>query len=232
MKTNTLADQLLAFYQYIQNYKFRLPRNIRPIQPYEQLVWKNLEAFFQSYYTDQKPRTLVIGINPGRKGAGVTGIPFTDSIRLKEIIHPFTQEDMYEPSADFFYKPIAAYGGPRKFYSNFLISSVSPVGFIHKNSLGNWTNYNYYDSKELFKRCTPFIKKSMGKMLQMPVNREVAICLGKGKNFKHLSELNHKFNWFDQIIPIEHPRYILQYKRKEVDHYIQQYLALYRSIKN
>jgi hypothetical protein len=47
---------------------------------------KICSSFYQKYYADNKKRSLIIGINPGRFGAGVTGIPFTDPIRLKRIV--------------------------------------------------------------------------------------------------------------------------------------------------
>jgi len=40
-------------------------------------------VFFKKYYNDRKHRTLILGINPGRFGAGVTGLTFTDPIRLE-----------------------------------------------------------------------------------------------------------------------------------------------------
>jgi len=36
--------------------------------------------FYKKYYNDNNPRFLILGINPGRFGAGVTGIPFTLAI--------------------------------------------------------------------------------------------------------------------------------------------------------
>ncbi len=41
-------------------------------------------AFYKKYYDDHRMRRLILGINPGRFGAGVTGIPFTDTKRLTE----------------------------------------------------------------------------------------------------------------------------------------------------
>ena len=42
-----------------------------------------LTAFYQKYYTDSQPRNFMFGINPGRFGAGITGVPFTDPVRLE-----------------------------------------------------------------------------------------------------------------------------------------------------
>ena len=47
-------------------------------------AWEVVEKFYLKYYNDDRPRAFIFGINPGRHGAGVTGIPFTDPIRLAE----------------------------------------------------------------------------------------------------------------------------------------------------
>jgi hypothetical protein len=89
-----------------------------------------------------------LGINPGRFGAGVTGIPFTDTKRLEEKCW-LTIEGLttYEPSSVFVYDVIEAYGGVEKFYSDYYISSVCPLGFVKFNEKGKEINYNYYDSR-------------------------------------------------------------------------------------
>jgi len=48
------------------------------------VVRKLIREFYTKFYSDCKPRQLVLGINPGRFGAGATGIPFTDTRRLNE----------------------------------------------------------------------------------------------------------------------------------------------------
>ena len=35
---------------------------------------KVVESFLQKYYDDTRPRQLMFGINPGRHGAGITGV--------------------------------------------------------------------------------------------------------------------------------------------------------------
>src|SRR5687768_18158258 len=44
-----------------------------------------------------------------------------------------------------------AYGGCDKFYSDFFITAVSPLGFVK-----NGKNVNYYDDRELLYAVTPF----------------------------------------------------------------------------
>ena len=40
----------------------------------------------------------------------------------------------------------------------------------------------------------------------------------------YFSKLNKKYHFFDEIIPLAHPRYIMQYKRKYVKDYIADYI--------
>jgi hypothetical protein len=38
--------------------------------------------------------------------------------------------------------------------------------------------------------------------------------------------LNNEHKWFGEIIPLPHPRFILQYRRKQKDEFIHQYLSV------
>jgi hypothetical protein len=89
-------------------------------------------------------------------------------------------------------------------------------------------NFNYYDSPALQKAVTPFIVQCMEEQLSWPISREVVYCLGTGKNLKFLTELNTSHGWFGRIVPLEHPRYIMQYKSKQIDSFILKYLQALR----
>ncbi|MFI5224347.1 MAG: DUF4918 domain-containing protein, partial [Nitrospirales bacterium] len=66
---------------------------------------------------------LILGINPGRLGAGLTGIPFTDPLKLQNICGiENTLPKKAELSADFIYTMISAFGGPEAFYKKFYFS--------------------------------------------------------------------------------------------------------------
>ena len=56
------------------------------------------------------------------------------------------------------------------------------------------------------------------------MNREVVFCLGEGKNFAFLEELNAKHKFFNRVVPLSHPRFIMQYKRKRVKEYVDEYV--------
>ena len=92
-----------------------------------------VSAFYTKYYNDNNERHLILGINPGRFGGGITGIPFTDPKRLvSECGIPYSGKPAHEPSSVFIYKMINAFGGAEKFYSRFYINSICPP-WLHSN---------------------------------------------------------------------------------------------------
>jgi hypothetical protein len=179
-----------------------------------------VKSFLHKYYNDTAKRGLLLGINPGRFGAGVTGVNFTAPKQLTEecgIEHSFGKRS--ELSAEFIYAVINAYGGPKAFYRKFFIGSVCPLGFVKGGK-----NINYYDDKELQAAVEPFIIESIEKQLRFPVDRRHCLCIGGENNYKYLSRLNSRFHWFDEIIPLPHPRFVMQYRRSSVPAYVQVYL--------
>jgi len=218
---NTWAEHLFQFYTNL-NPPDNLPDDILWLYPQErQEVLDILEVFLNKYYSDDQERILLLGINPGRYGAGITGINFTAPKQLKEICgieNPFSGTEL---SAEFIYKMIEAYGDVKEFYSHFFIGSVCPLGFVQ-----NRKNLNYYDHKLLLKTIEPFIIENLTKLVSFNVNRDICICIGGEKNFKYLSSLNNQYNWFQEIVSLPHPRFIMQYKRKFLDDHINLYLKV------
>jgi hypothetical protein len=79
-----LSNKIISFIHQLK-FPFPLVDGIEILYPFsDKAVMKVCHSFYEKYYADNKKRSLIIGINPGRFGAGVTGIPFTDPIRLKE----------------------------------------------------------------------------------------------------------------------------------------------------
>lgn len=178
------------------------------------------KTFYTKFYHDHLTRRMIIGINPGRFGGGVTGIPFTDPIRLEKacgIANDWPKKQ--ELSSLFVYEMIEAFGGPVAFYQNFYITSVSPLGFTH---LGK--NLNYYDDKKLQEAIRPFVMDCFKRQFKFGIDRSTAYCLGDGKNFKYLQQLNNEEKLFGKIIPLSHPRFIMQYKLKSKQEYIRKYI--------
>lgn len=164
----------------------------------------------------------MLGINPGRFGAGVTGVNFTAPKQLKEYLgieHEFKNQS--ELSAEFIYAMIDKYGGVTKFYSDFFIGSVCPLGFVQHGK-----NLNYYDDKELFQTVEPFIFESLQTLIDGNVKREICFSIGGEKNYKYLVSINKKLGWFKKIEALPHPRFIMQYRRKLKEEFIHHYLNL------
>jgi hypothetical protein len=215
-----LADSILDFLQQLK-IAAPIPRGVGVLNPYQQPEVFNLcKQFYTRYYNDANTRTLIIGINPGRFGGGLTGIPFTDPIRLKEICGiENTLPAKAELSSDFIYRMINVYGGTDEFYKKFYFTSVSPLGFTQKEK-----NLNYYDVPLLQKRLKPFMQNCMRTQLSWGFNTKVAFCLGEGDNFRFLTEWNQEEKFFQKIIPLPHPRFIMQYKRKQLNEFLKLYV--------
>lgn len=183
-------------------------------------------AFYNKYYNDNKKRGIILGINPGRFGAGITGVPFTDPKRLAQTcgIHIPACRQAHEPSSVFVYRVIELYGGLEKFYGDWYINSICPLGFLKTGKKP--VNANYYDSAALSGAATPFIIKTLEQQLEFGIYTEECFCMGKGKNSGWLQKLNKNFGFFGRIVPLEHPRFIVQYKSSEMDRYAEMYVDI------
>lgn len=198
-----------------------LPEGVSVLFPHQlPEVKRVIKIFFTQYFNDNEQRHFIVGINPGRFGAGVTGINFTAPKQLVENCHiPNSFKMQSELSAEFVYEVIDTYGGCEAFYKKFYLASVSPLGFV-KNGI----NLNYYDDVELKEAIKPFAIDNMQKQIKMlQTNRTKCICLGE-KNFAFLNELNSEHHFFNEIIKLPHPRFIMQYKRKTKGEFVQKYL--------
>ncbi len=216
----TTAAKILDFYRQL-HIAAPLPRGIETMNPYSNADTFGLcKLFYRKYYDDNQPRVLLLGINPGRFGSGTTGISFTDPIRLEKICgieNNFNKKP--ELSSDFIYRMISAFGGPGIFYRHYFISAVSPLGFTK-----NGRNINYYDDVRLERAVLPFIVDSIKKLVTIGLMSNVCYCIGEGKNYEFLQKQNELHHWFENIVPLAHPRFIMQYKRKEMEKYIGIYM--------
>ena len=224
----TFAEKVIHFYAQL-DYRGPLPSGISIINPFSGNpdVVNIVREFYSRFFNDTHPRFIILGINPGRFGAGITGITFTDTIRLNEkcgIV--FKKFKTYEPSSAFVYDMIDAYGGVVDFYRKFFVSAVCPLGFTMMNDKGRAVNYNYYDSAVLLKMVYPFILESLRKQIGFGIDTSVCYCLGTGRNEKFLHQINDEHHFFEKIIALEHPRYIMQYKAKRKQDYIRKYLKV------
>jgi hypothetical protein len=219
MATSTFASRAFRFYTGLVCPKVR--RGITVMNPYTDAHVRGcVRAFFDKYFSDNVKRVLVFGINPGRFGAGITGINFTDPNALAEncgIANNLQRRP--EISSGFIYKVIEKCGGPRAFYSRFFLSAVSPLGFTRAGK-----NLNYYEDSALTRAVTPFIIKAIEQQIALGGRQDRAIVLGVGKNARFLQKLNAEQRFFDRIDALEHPRWIMNYKRPHIEKYLAKYL--------
>ncbi|HFA49925.1 MAG TPA: DUF4918 family protein [Bacteroidetes bacterium] len=221
----TLAERLDRHFYNLMEKLPKLDDGVEWLLPLKELpeTAKISRLFLQKYYSDQGPRTLILGINPGRFGAGLTNVAFTDPYYLETecgIESSFPKKK--ELSAIFIWQMINAFGGAEKFNRRFFINSVVPFGFVKDGK-----NYNYYDDKKLQSTMEPLIKYHFEKLLELGMGNKVCFCLGQGKNFKYLSKLNKKEGYFEKVVPLAHPRFIMQYRRKKVGEYVEGYLEAF-----
>ena len=221
IRQNTFAEKAISFYLNLAPPE-NLPSGISIMNPYENDEVKNaLMIFFKKYFYDSNKRIFLWGINPGRFGGGLTGIAFTDPNALREKCGVDTNlKAGRELSSKFIYEMINAYGGVEKFYSNCFLTALYPMALIKDEK-----NYNFYDDENLFLSLRTEIVSSMKAQINFGAERKFTVCLGR-KNFKYLKNINDEYNFFERIEVVDHPRYIMQYKSKSTDTYINKYLAV------
>lgn len=227
----SFASRAFSFHKKLHYTGGPLPAGIRVMNPFAEHpeAVRVTKVFLDKYFNDDCKRRLVLGINPGRLGGGLTGVPFTDPKRLvTECGIDYHGPVTHEPSSVFIYDMIRAFGGPEKFYQDFYINSPSPLGYTAINARGSEVNYNYYDSPALQKATLPFIIDSIKKLIRLGIHTDRAFCLGTGKNAKFLQKLNAEQGFFGEIVPLEHPRFVMQYKLSAKQEYIERYLEAFR----
>lgn len=229
----TFAEKIISFNKKVA-FEGPLPKGVSIMNPFKENpeALKISSQFYKKFYNDHHQRHIILGINPGRFGAGVTGVPFTDTKRLiNECGLEFSGKPTHEPSATFIYEMINAYGGTKKFYRNFYIQSIFPLGFTATNVKGKEVNYNYYDSKELTEAVYDAMIKNIKTQINFGISTDLCFCFGTGKNEKFLNKINDKYHFFKRVIALEHPRFIMQYKFKTKELYIDKYLNAFNEIK-
>lgn len=228
--SETFADKVIAFNRRLK-YAGKLPEGFQVMNPYldNPETLDVMQQFYHKYYNDAAQRKFIIGINPSRHGAGVTGVPFTDTKRLESICGiKMHSAYTHEVSSVFIYDMIAEYGGPGEFYSRFYINSPFPLAIVRQAKNGQWLNANYYDDPALFDTVKGFMITSLEKHISMGLDTSKVFVLGK-KNADFIRKLNSETKLFEQIEVLEHPRFIQQYKSREKQQYIDKYLLTLNS---
>jgi len=222
----TFAEKAIAFNSNLK-YSGKLPENFQVLNPFvdNPETMQVMQKFYYKFYNDNKKRKFIIGINPSRHGAGITGVPFTDTKRLELVCGiPMSSAYSHEVSSVFIYEMIEAFGGVKNFYKNFYINSPFPLAIVRKTKEGKWLNVNYYDDKNLFESVKDFMIISLKKHISLGLDTSEVFILGK-KNADFIQIINKEQKLFGRLIVLEHPRFIQQYKSKEKQLYIDKYIS-------
>lgn len=226
----TIGQRIIAFNKSLQ-YTGKLPEGFAVLNPYldNPETLQVMTSFYDKYYNDEVPRKFIIGINPSRHGAGVTGVPFTDTKHLENDCGiPMLSARTHEVSSVFVYDMIAQYGGVAAFYKDYYINSPFPLAIVRKNAQGNWLNANYYDDPKLFALTREYMIETLKKHIALGLDTNEVYILGK-KNATFLEKLNKEASLFKKMVVLEHPRYIEQYKSKEKQLYIDKFITLLKT---
>ncbi len=213
------AKRALPFFLNLQGPALPDP-HIAWLNPYEHAEVRSVvRKFFLRYYNDHRPRIFVMGINPGRWGGGRTGLCFTDPVALRTycgIENPLGSRT--ELSSEFVYRVIAAMGGADIFFRNFFLSALCPLGLVKDGK-----NYNFYADRRLQELLWPFIVQTFLRQLSFGARPDVLVILGKGPNHAIAKRLAFQAGFSGRIEVLEHPRFIMQYRRRRVADFVLRY---------
>ena len=95
---------------------------------------------------------------------------------------------------------------------------------VQKAKDGKWLNANYYDDTALFLAVKDYMIETLKKHITMGLDTQKVFVLGK-KNATFLHKLNKEASLFGEMVVLEHPRYIEQYKSKEKQLYIDKFIT-------
>ena len=148
IERKTFAQKVIEFNKKLSKISMELPDGFKIINPFngsqKEIVTEISTAFYKKFYNDCNKRRIILGSSPARRGTAITGVPFEDAAHLQKetgiLIDKFY---INKSSSGFLYDVIEKYGGCQKFYLDFYMNFVCPVGIVRINSKGNEVNCNY-----------------------------------------------------------------------------------------
>jgi hypothetical protein len=217
----TYAEYLISLRCDVQ-----LPNGFDVLYPYDDAeVQRVVRLFYERYLCSGPPRVAVFGINPGRFGAGVTGIAFTDPWALHHQLDiPTTLTGQRELSAVFISAVIDAYGGPDAFYRDVLLTALSPLGFVREG-----VNVNFYDDAALQQAIVPFISRHIRAVHGAGASASQTLLLGSGKLKHYVQRYLGGEHALGTVNALDHPRFIMQYRRSSMAAYVARYVEAIQS---
>ena len=161
--------------------------------------WEMVKSFNEKYYSVPYPKIVLCGINPGKNGAGKTGIPFLDFLSLSKLLDGVSSKSE-ERSAQFFYEIVNEIGA-EEFYRTFYVTNISWIGYSEVDKCTNRVkNKNYYDLPnpakkfviEMFKKEMQAINPTTIISMSQEVNETIKELYGNS-SVEISQTLNHPF---------------------------------------
>lgn len=211
----SFGNQVLEFYRTLPRPRVT-SAPVEWIDPYNTPeVCRCMEAFYGRFYGDDRPRLFVFGINPGRFGAGLTGIPFTDSHALANSCGIATSLPQWqELSATFIHWVVQEWGGADAFFGHAYITGVCPLGLLLRGA-----NFNYYDDRSVLSELEPFLVDAIRRQSAFGA-RSPPVVIGPGRHVQVRQRLKAEHRFFDELRAVEHPRLIMHYRRTQADQFV------------
>lgn len=231
MSSKTVAQEILEFNDSLGRVSLEVLKGFNLINAFNGVnndtIKRVLHKFYTKYYNDTDKRFMILGSSPARRGTALTGVPFEDVNHLqKDTGISIDAFGANKRSSSFLYEVMEEYGGRQNFYKQFYMSFVCPLGIEKINLKGNWVNCNYYENAALKKCLHSFIIDSLRRQIDFNIDTSVCFCIGSGENFKFLTNINNKYHFFDTIVPLEHPRFIMQYNADRKEEFMQKYVNI------
>lgn len=168
-----------------------------------------INAFWEKYYRNAVPRIMICGINPGRYGAGKTGIPFLDFMSLFRLIPGIERRDS-EKSAGFFFEVVSDFGA-ESFFKTFYVTNFSSVGYLR-----NGKNFNYHD---LPQAALEIVENNFLKEIDVVAPTHV-VSLGEAV---HNSVRKLLPASIDCSLRLPHPSWIATYRANDMNRWVLEY---------
>ncbi|WP_278954624.1 DUF4918 family protein [Lactobacillus apis] len=206
------SEKVIDFDKELGKVTLEIPKSYKIINPYsgrnKKQVFQLVKLFYGKYFNDNNKRRLILGSSPARRGSAITGVPFEDAQNLqKETGISIENFHVSNASSTFLNRVIDKYGGRTKFYSDFYLNFVCPLGISKINSKGNSVNCNYYENKQVENKLLTFIISALKVQVEFGIDTSVCYCIGSGENFQELNKINKELKLFKEITPLEHPRF-------------------------
>jgi len=179
--------------------------------------------YYHQFIKPNKPKIVLCGINPGKNGAGKTGIPFFDLHSLHDLLPTICAaptDDKPESSAKFMYNIVKQFG-MQYFFKNFYLTNISCIGFY---DIKTNKNINYY---ELPVRIQIYIFDLFSTEINT-INPKIIIPLSVEVEKSLIMDLKHEKKIKAEIGKrLQHPAY----KGAKICDYIElleQYIRIYK----